>query len=154
MPASDAGSDAAPAADASVHPVVGTWEFTGTTRAPRLGAPDVAVMGTMRARVTFRPDGRLEASAEMTVDGCVVRMESALASYRLPGAEVIIITGRNCLDTDTSDCAVRTARPETPGLESYCQMLDSTLVRNTNGEWSITDAGLSINRSAPFTRAQ
>lgn len=153
MPASDAGSDAAPAADAT-HPIVGTWEFTGTTRAPRLGAPDVAVIGAMRARVTFRPDGRLEASAEMTVDGCIVRRESALASYRLPGAEVIIITGRNCLDTDTADCAVRTERPSTSGLESYCQMLDSTLVRDTNGEWVITDAGLSINRSAPFARVQ
>jgi hypothetical protein len=152
MPAdggADASADAAPS-DASAAPFLGAWQYNSDASAPRLGGG--TVMGQFVARATFDENGSLEATAEMTVDGCVVHTEHVHASYQWPGADVIFIRDAVCTDVDTSTCTVRTHRldPANP-----CYLLNSTWVRNTlQGEWTISDGGLSINRSAPWSRVR
>ena len=158
MPTSDAGDAQAveaSSADATAEagfeaPLLGTWEYRGTTTGPRLDGGTLE--GPTFARATFRPDGVLEAYAEMSVNGCVVHTETVRARYRVTAVDVIFIEGRVCSDVDTSNCPQRTFRldPANP-----CYVLDGTWVRNTNpGDFTVADGTLVVNRAAPWTRAR
>lgn len=157
MPAIDAGDAQAveaSSADATAEagfeaPLLGTWEYRGTATGPRLDGGTIE--GTTSARATFRPDGVLEAYAEMSVNGCVVHTEAVRARYRVTAVDVIFIDSRVCSDVDTSNCSQRTFRldPANP-----CYVLDGTWVRNTfQGDFTITGQTLVVNRAAPWMRS-
>lgn len=148
MPASDAGSDAAPAADAT-HPIVGTWEATGAGTGT--DSDGGTVSGSYRVRLAFAPDGTVTSDSSASAAGCEFHTESARATWRITRSEELEISARSCTPAQRA-CPMSFASTGCYLSDAFGLQDGTWLLTATIDTLTIRQRGAAMSRV--FTRVQ
>lgn len=148
MPMGDAGSDAAPAADAT-HPVVGTWEATGAGTGT--DSDGGTVSGSYRVRLVFAPDGTVTSDSSASAAGCEFHTESARATWRITRSEELEISARSCAPAQRA-CPMSFASMDCYLSDAFGLQDGTWLLTATSDTLTIRQRGAAMSRV--FTRVQ